>query len=124
MQIEILRLNHRIGRDPRISSHVALTSRALGACKVYYSGDKDKSLEDSIYKITKKFGGPFEIEYCENDLNLVKKKKKDGFLIIHLTMYGKDFKSYKKKILKNSKVLVIVGGEKVEGAFYNIQIYR
>ena len=118
MEIEVLRLNHRIGRDPRISTHVALTARAFGASKVYYSGDKDSSLEDSIIKITEKFGGPFNIEYIKNDLALVKNKKSEGFIIVHLTMYGLDFKKFKSK-LKN-KFLIIIGGEKVEGEFYNL----
>ncbi len=43
--IIVLRLNHRIGRDPRISTHVALTSRAFLADKICYAGQKDSSLE-------------------------------------------------------------------------------
>ena len=46
--IEVLRLTHRIRRDPRLSTHVALTARAFGAAKVYYSGEHDGSLENSI----------------------------------------------------------------------------
>src|SRR3989344_5843283 len=123
MPIEILRLNHRIGRDARVSTHVALTARALCAYKIYYSGDKDNSMEQSVGKITEKFGGPFEIEYLKNEIGLIKEKKKQGFTIIHLTMYGKDFLSYKNKI-KNKKLLVIVGGEKVEGEFYQLSDYN
>jgi len=36
--IEILRLGHRKKRDARLSTHVALVSRAFGASKIYYSG--------------------------------------------------------------------------------------
>ncbi len=117
MAIEVLRLNHRIARDKRISTHVCLTARAFGALKVYYSGEKDSNLEESVNKITKKFGGKFEIEYSENEINLIKEKKKNNFLIVHLTVYGKDFKSLKNKV-KNKNVLIIVGGEKVEWKFY------
>lgn len=122
MVIEILRLNHRIGRDPRISTHVALTGRAFGASKIYYSGDKDSKLEESINKITDKFGGPFNIIYQEEDLNLVKEKKEKGFSIIHLTMYGKDFRTIKNKLNKN--LLIIIGGEKVEPEFYQFADYN
>lgn len=123
MQIEVLRLNHRIGRDARVSTHVALTSRALGALKVYYSGQKDNSLELSIEKITEKFGGPFEIIYTNEPISILNLKKKEGFTIIHLTMYGKDFREFKSK-LNNKKLLIIVGGEKVEPEFYKIADYN
>lgn len=121
--IEILRLNHRIGRDPRISTHVALTARAFGASKIYYSGDKDSKLEESINKLTKKFGGPFNIEHIKDEIKLIKDKKNKDFYIVHLTMYGKDFRNYKNK-LKNKNLLVIVGGEKVEPEFYNISNFN
>lgn len=123
MEIEILRLNHRIGRDARVSTHVALTARAFGASKIYYSGQKDSSMEESVNKITSKFGGPFNIEYIKNDVELVKEKKNGGFLIVHLTMYGKDFRNCKNK-LKNKKLLIIVGGEKVESEFYQLADYN
>ncbi|MBS3152850.1 tRNA (cytidine(56)-2'-O)-methyltransferase [Candidatus Woesearchaeota archaeon] len=119
MVIEVLRLNHRIGRDARVSTHVALTARALCSSKIYYSGQKDNNMEKSINKITEKFGGPFEIEYLEDPKSLLEQKKKQGFLIAHLTMYGKDFISSKNNI-KNRNLLIIVGGEKVEYDFYNI----
>lgn len=123
MKIEILRLNHRIGRDPRTSTHVALTARAFGATKFYYSGDKDSRLEESLNKVTKKFGGPFEIIYKENDTDLISEKRRDGSLIVHLTMYGKDFRKYKAK-LKGKNLLIIVGGEKVEPDFYRLSDFN
>lgn len=123
MKIEVLRLNHRIGRDARVSTHVALTGRAFGASKIYYCGQKDSSMEESVKKITQKFGGPFDIEYTENDLNLVKEKNEAGFCIVHLTVYGKDFIKYKNE-LKVKKLLVIVGGEKVESEFYKLATYN
>ena len=42
---------------------------------------------------------------------------------MHLTVYGKGFKLYKSKI-KNNKLLIIVGGEKVEPEFYNLASYN
>lgn len=119
MKIEVLRLNHRIGRDPRTSTHVALTARSFGATKIYYSGDKDSTLEESVNKITEKFGGPFEIEHVKDAITLIKEKKKLKFLVVHLTMYGNDFKNYKTRF-KNRDLLIIVGGEKVEPEFYDL----
>ena len=119
--IEILRLNHRVARDKRISTHLALTSRALSVEKVFYSGQKDKSLEESVNKITKRFGGPFEIKHILNPIKLIKEKKKQNYQIIHLTVYGLDFQKTK---LPNKKMLIIVGGEKVEGEYYYISDYN
>ena len=117
MKIEVLRLNHRISRDKRISTHVCLTARAFGASKIYYSGQKDSNLEDSVNKINKKFGGKCEIKHIQEEKKLIKEKKKDGFLIVHLTMYGKDFKEF---TTKDKNILIIVGGEKVEPEFYDL----
>ena len=39
--ITILRLGHRVVRDQRITTHVALTSRAFGADKIVISVEKD-----------------------------------------------------------------------------------
>ena len=121
--IEILRLGHRIARDKRISTHVALTARAFSADKIYYSGQKDSEMENSVRDIADRFGGDFSIEFCGNEYKLIKEKKKEGFFIIHLTMYGVPFEKRLKE-LKNKKLLVIVGGEKVEGEIYKIADYN
>lgn len=121
MKIEVLRLNHRIGRDPRISTHVALTARAFGASKIYYSGQKDSALENNVIRVVEDFGGPFDIEYVKDDIELVKNKK--NFLIVHLTMYGLNFEDISLK-LKNKNLFVIVGGEKVNSDFYKLADYN
>lgn len=125
MKIEILRLSHRLPRDCRISTHCALVSRAFGATKLYYSGMHDSGLEESVSKIVEKFGGPFGIEYVAKDEKFVKEKKKEGYLIVHLTMYGLPFEKECKKIKKqHKKILLIVGGERVEGSFYELADYN
>ena len=122
--IEVLRLSHRPFRDKRISSHVFLTGRAFGASKGYYSGNHDSSLEESIEKIVKEFGGNFKIEHVENSLKLIKEKKKDGFKIIHLTVYGKSVKEKIKEVKENEKILIIVGGAKVEPEYYELSDFN
>jgi len=116
--IEILRLSHRISRDHRISTHLALTSRALGVEKFYYTGQKDKELETSVEKVVARFGGPFTIENIKDDISLIKERKKQGFKIVHLTMYGEDFRKPSKELKGN--ILVIIGGEKVEPEYYQL----
>src|SRR3989338_5144217 len=91
--LEVLRLSHRIARDKRISTHLALTARAFLADKMYYSGEKDSSLESSIEKINTKFGSAFFIAYVKEPVKLIKEKKSQGYKIINLTMYGLPLKT-------------------------------
>jgi len=118
--IIILRLNHRIFRDKRITSHVALTARAFLADKIYYSGEKDSNLENSINKVSKQFGGNFNVEYCVSPIEFVKHKKSENYKIIHLTVYGLNLNECIKEIRKFKKILIIVGGEKVPIEYYDL----
>lgn len=120
--IEILRLSHRIPRDIRVSTHVALSARALGASKLYYSGDIDEKMEDSIKSVVNKFGGNFSVEYIKNPLKLLREKK--SYIIINLTMYGLKVKDCINKIRKENKILIIIGSEKVPFEYYNIANYN
>jgi tRNA (cytidine56-2'-O)-methyltransferase len=120
MKIEILRLSHRIRRDPRLSTHVALTARAFLASKIFYSGDKDSYLEASINKVTQQFGGSFEVEYVKDSIKLIKEKKKQGFLLAHLTVYGSKLTPDITKLQKHKKILTIVGGEKVPPEIFHL----
>ncbi|MBS3155779.1 tRNA (cytidine(56)-2'-O)-methyltransferase [Candidatus Woesearchaeota archaeon] len=122
--IEVLRLTHRIRRDPRLSSHVALTARAFLADKIYYSGDRDSKFESSINNTVNRFGGPFEILYVEDALKFVKKRKENGFLIIHTTMYGLKLDGVINKIKASKNILIIIGSERVEPGFYELSDYN
>ncbi|MEK6835929.1 MAG: tRNA (cytidine(56)-2'-O)-methyltransferase [Nanoarchaeota archaeon] len=120
--IIVLRLNHRIFRDKRISTHVALTARAFLADKIYYSGEKDSNLENSINKVSEQFGGKLTIEYCKDPIKFVKENK-DKFTIVHLTCYGLNVEKNVNK-LKNKNLIIIVGGEKVEPIYYKLADYN
>lgn len=117
--VEVLRLNHRIVRDKRISTHVALVARAFKASKIYYTGQKDNSMEGSVNKIVKKHGGNFEIEYLKSYKELFKQKK-----IVHLTMKGQDFAEKISELKKYSTLLIVVGGEKVQPEIYKLADYN
>ena len=43
--INVLRLGHRIGRDKRITTHVALVARAFGADKILIDTEDRKTEE-------------------------------------------------------------------------------
>lgn len=133
MLIEVLRLSHRLPRDERISSHVGLVSRAFGADRIYYSGQKDSSLEESIKRVCEAWGerknkgesdenaSPhFSIEYVEKPSALIKQKKRDGFVVVHLTMYGLKIRDVTNDITKNQKILVVVGSEQVPPEIYEL----
>ncbi|MCD4666946.1 tRNA (cytidine(56)-2'-O)-methyltransferase [archaeon] len=122
--VEVLRLSHRIRRDPRISTHLCLVSRAFLADKLYYSGDRDQGMEKVVSKVNKDFGGNFEVNYVDDVVKLIKEKKKNGFKIVHLTVYGLKLNKEISKIRKHKKVLILVGGEKVEPIFYKLSDYN
>ncbi len=121
--INILRIGHRINRDKRITTHVALVARAFGADKIFID-TKDKKIEETIRSTCRLFGGNFGIKTGIDIKNLI--KNWDGTKV-HLTMYGEELKKTLKKIDKNEDLLIIVGAEKVppyiyEMANFNISI--
>ena len=116
----MLRLSHRPARDKRISTHVALVARACGAEGLYYSGYKDGEFEKSVKAVVDRFGGDFYVRHVNNAVNFVKKKKSEGFYVVHLTMYGLPFEDHTESLKKKKNILVIVGGEKVERIFYDV----
>ena len=125
MKIEVLRIGQRLGRDDRVTTHVALVSRAFGASKIYMT-EVNPDIKDTLKKINQTWGGDFEVEFVENP-NEVLKSKKGSHKIIHLTMYGENISNIESKIRKNDDYLIIVGAEKVprkiyENADYNIAI--
>jgi len=122
--IIILRLSHRPFRDQRISTHCGLVSRAFGADRMIYSGEKDDSLENSINKVAKNFGGKFKIEYTESPRKTIQIYKKKKFLIVHLTMYGLPVQKEIRKIKKSKNILIVIGGGKVPPEFYQLADYN
>jgi tRNA (cytidine56-2'-O)-methyltransferase len=114
--IAVLRLGHRIGRDKRITTHVALVARAFGADKILIDRE-DKKIEESIVSVYHRFGGDFQIETGVNSKNFVKKWKGS---IAHLTMYGGELEKSIKKIDKNKDLLVVVGAEKTPPWIYEL----
>ena len=121
---EVLRIGHRPERDKRITTHVALTSRAFGASRMYLS-KPDSRVVTTIDEVVAKFGGDFEIEPLSNPRKFA--KNWEG-RIVHLTMFGLPLEDFEDKLREEqSPKLFIVGAEKVppwtfEYADYNISI--
>ena len=119
--ITVLRLGHRIGRDKRLSTHVALAARALGCRGIIYSGERDRKLEDSVKKVVKNWGGDFGIEYA---MDWKKRIRDFRGIRVHLTVYGIPFQDRIKQIRKKKSVMVIVGGEKVQPEVYDMSDFN
>ncbi len=126
-EITVLRLGHRPGRDERITTHVGLTARALGADRVIFAGD-GASRAETVRDITERFGGPFDVETTDSPLGTV--RNWDGN-VAHLTMYGLPVQDTEDEIREsisgNTPLLVVVGAEKVpfdvyEEADWNVAV--
>jgi len=114
--IVVLRIGHRIDRDKRISTHVALVARAFGADKIIIT-TKDDKIKENVRSICGRFGGKFQIETGISPKKIIQEWKG---LIIHLTMYGDDIETSMAKIKKDENLLIIVGAEKVPPYFYEV----
>ena len=120
----VFRLGHRIFRDKRITTHLALVARAFGATGIQIAGEPDEKIIQSVSKVVSEWGGSFTIDFLpyEEWIQFLENWKLTIGKIIHLTMYGENIVEFQKKNdfkkLKTSnedlnKLLVIVGGEKV-----------
>lgn len=116
--VVVLRLGHRPGRDDRMTTHVGLTARALGADRVVLAGDASQARE-TVADITDRFGGPFEVSLVESGLSTL--REWDG-RIVHLTMYGlpiQDIEGEVRAAHREEPLLVVVGAEKVPYEVYD-----
>ena len=117
-ELVVLRIGHRPGRDDRMTTHVGLTARALGADRfVLASGDRRPL--DTIDDVTGRFGGPFPTDHVEGP---------GAFLadwsgpLVHLTMYGlpiqEQLPAIRETCPPGSDLAVVVGAEKVPFSIY------
>jgi tRNA (cytidine56-2'-O)-methyltransferase len=119
MNVNVLRLDHRVKRDARITTHVCLTSRAFGTSKIYLSGEEDEKLMKNVEEVVERWGGSFKIEYKKNYMNLIDEWRNNGGEVIHLTMYGSQVQDVIGNIKESSKdKLIVVGGSRVPTKVY------
>ena len=118
--IAVLRLGHRVDRDKRITTHVALVARTFGTDKIFVD-NKDKALERRIESVVNRFGGNFEIETGVNWKKFIKKWRGK---VVHLTMYGLPLYQVIEEIRKEKDLLIVVGSEKVPREIYDIADYN
>jgi tRNA (cytidine56-2'-O)-methyltransferase len=121
-EIVVLRWGHRPQRDVRLTTHVALTARALGASGFLLSDTVDKKLKETIEKVTENWGGKFFFEMGTTWKSAVRDWKAEGGIVVHLTVYGENIQTSHvlDRIRQSGKnVLVIVGSHKVPKEFFS-----
>ncbi|MBW3581642.1 MAG: tRNA (cytidine(56)-2'-O)-methyltransferase [Euryarchaeota archaeon] len=116
-RIGVLRIGHRPGRDKRITTHVCLTARALGA-DVVYVHEPDERVLESVDGVVKRFGGPFETHLVASWRDIMRSWKARGAQVVHLTMYGIPLDEAVSRLDAERDLLVVVGAEKVPWEVY------
>ena len=121
--IWIMRIGHRPERDKRVTTHVALSSRALGA-KGIYVDTPDPVLEENIRSVVGRFGGDYTIK---TGVSWKSALKDFNGKVVHLTMYGERIDEALPKIPRDEDLMIIVGAEKVpfdvyERADFNLSV--
>ena len=125
-EVVVLRLGHRPGRDDRMTTHIGLTARALGADRVVLVGRASGAAE-TVRSVTDRFGGPFEVEVVDSHREIVRDWSGS---IVHLTMYGErvqDVEADVQAVHRAEPLLIVVGAEKVpfdvyEAADWNVGV--
>ena len=114
----VLRIGHRPGRDDRMTTHVGLTARALGADRFVLASGDDSPLT-RIDDVTERFGGPFQTDHVDAAGAFF--VEWDG-PIVHLTMYGlpiqEQLPSIRDAAPPGSDLAIVVGAEKVPFSVY------
>jgi len=121
-KIVVLRWGHRPQRDARLTTHVALTARALGASGFLLSDTVDEKIKETIEKVTRNWGGRFFFEMGTSWKSAVKGWKAKGGIVVHLTAYGENIETSDvlDRIRKSGEnVLLMVGSQKVPKEFFS-----
>ncbi len=128
--VTVFRIGHRKNRDKRITSHLALVARALGAKGITIAGETDENIIRSVSKVVSEWGGSFSIVFIPYDewIDFVEEWKQKHGLIIHLTMYGENitkfqldqrFNSIQNSDERLDHLMIIVGGKKVPAKVFH-----
>jgi tRNA (cytidine56-2'-O)-methyltransferase len=124
-RITVLRLGHRFERDARVTSHVALAARALGADEIVMADVKDERIKKTVDEISTNWGGHFEVKMGVPWREFVNDWQSKGGEVIHLTMYGQPLSEVINDIRRSTKdKLIVIGATKVPGEVYRTADYN
>jgi tRNA (cytidine56-2'-O)-methyltransferase len=115
-EVAVLRIGHRVGRDPRLTTHLALAARALGASRLFLH-PPDPDLAARVTAVTRRWGGTFSVEGVAQWKPIVEAHRGG---VVHLTMYGEPLDRALPALRGASRLLVVVGGAKVPPALYSL----
>jgi tRNA (cytidine56-2'-O)-methyltransferase len=118
--VSVLRIGHRAGRDPRLTTHLALTARAFGAREMFLE-PPDPALVDRLRDVTTRWGGSFKVVPVDDWKKVV--RSFDG-PVVHLTMYGLPLETVLPRLVRAPRLLLVVGGAKVPAELYRISTYN
>jgi tRNA (cytidine56-2'-O)-methyltransferase len=125
LKVSVLRLGHRNVRDDRVTTHIALVARAMGADRIFMT-EVDNSIKTTMEEVISGWGGRyFDIEIIENWKAVAKEWKSTGGKIVHLTMYGVNIDSVAEELREcDDNILIVVGASKVPRETYDISDYN
>jgi len=120
-KVMVLRWGHRPRRDARLTTHVALVARALGAAGFILSDTEDKNIKATVEKVERNWGDGFFFEMGTPWKKSVKNWKAKGGIVVHLTAYGENVQT--SDVLRRirscgKEILIIVGSQKVPREFF------
>lgn len=116
-EVVVLRLGHRPGRDERMTTHVGLVARALGADRVLFPTDAAGAAE-TVKEVVGRFGGPFDAEVIDSPGLLIREFEGS---VVHLTMYGERIQDVEGAVSaahRDGPLLLVVGASKVPFPVY------
>lgn len=119
MRTIILRLGHRVQRDQRMTTHVALTARALGAEGMLLASE-DMGIVKTMEETARRWGGSFYVRNIKSWRSEIKKWKEAGGRVMHLTMYGINLPDAVQEIIAHEDLMIVVGAEKVPSRIYEL----
>jgi tRNA (cytidine56-2'-O)-methyltransferase len=121
-KVVVLRWGHRPRRDERLTTHVALTARALGASGLILADIEDGKIKETVEKVKRNWGDQFFFKMGTPWKEVVKDWRAKGGIVVHLTAYGENVQTSDvlQRIKKSAKdILVIVGSQKVPREFFS-----
>ena len=119
-RIEVLRIGHRAGRDPRLTTHLALAARAFGAERLYLH-PPDPALAERLAAVARQWGGAFAVEGVRDWRGVLRDAAGP---VVHLTMYGEPIAGVLPRLRRARRLLFVVGGAKVPSDLYARATYN
>ena len=123
MTIEVVRIGQRLVRDDRVTTHVALVSRAFGAERIIMT-EANPGIRETMEKINGTWGGGFEVRFVDSWRPVVRARKAEGFKVVHLSMYGRSIPDVQGELRRERDLLVVVGAKKVPRDIYGMADYN